>query len=172
MLHERATLASSFGPLSIGWRHRGHHALDHAGFELRAERLVHASARTERLEDEGVGVDGRGLLLEGAVEVAPKLGLAEAIIDLVSTGSTLVMNGLRPIGDGADYLEVRLAFGPTDDDRVITLTPIGSRWMGRSRALAGMREGPRTGLRSRRLRRGRADPRKDGQEHRPCRRER
>jgi ATP phosphoribosyltransferase len=37
--------------------------------------------------------------ISGAVEVAPRLGLAEAIVDLVSTGSTLVMNGLRPIGD-------------------------------------------------------------------------
>ena len=37
--------------------------------------------------------------ISGAVEVAPRLGVAEAIVDLVSTGSTLVMNGLRPIGD-------------------------------------------------------------------------
>jgi ATP phosphoribosyltransferase len=37
--------------------------------------------------------------ISGAVEVAPRLGLAEAIVDLVSTGSTLVMNGLRQIGD-------------------------------------------------------------------------
>src|SRR5438876_6048092 len=37
--------------------------------------------------------------ISGAVEVAPRLGLADAIVDLVSTGSTLVMNGLRPIGD-------------------------------------------------------------------------
>ena len=37
--------------------------------------------------------------ISGAVEVAPRLGLAEAIVDLVSTGSTLVVNGLRPIGD-------------------------------------------------------------------------
>ena len=37
--------------------------------------------------------------ISGAVEVAPRLGLAEGIVDLVSTGSTLVMNGLRPIGD-------------------------------------------------------------------------
>jgi ATP phosphoribosyltransferase len=28
-----------------------------------------------------------------------RLGLADAIVDLVSTGSTLAMNGLRPIGD-------------------------------------------------------------------------
>ena len=37
--------------------------------------------------------------ISGAVEVAPRLGLAEAIVDLVSTGSTLAMNGLRQIGD-------------------------------------------------------------------------
>jgi ATP phosphoribosyltransferase len=36
--------------------------------------------------------------VSGAVEVAPRMGLADAIVDLVSTGSTLVMNGLRPVG--------------------------------------------------------------------------
>ena len=39
------------------------------------------------------------IALSGAVEVAPRLGLADAIVDLVSTGSTLTMNGLRPLGD-------------------------------------------------------------------------
>jgi ATP phosphoribosyltransferase len=47
--------------------------------------------------DRGIPVDV--IPISGAVEVAPRLGLAEAIVDLVSTGSTLVMNGLRPIGD-------------------------------------------------------------------------
>ena len=35
--------------------------------------------------------------VSGAAEVAPRLGLAEAIVDLVSTGSTMVVNGLRQI---------------------------------------------------------------------------
>ncbi len=39
------------------------------------------------------------ITISGAVEVAPKLGLADAIVDLVSTGSTLVMNGLRSVGE-------------------------------------------------------------------------
>jgi ATP phosphoribosyltransferase len=39
------------------------------------------------------------IALSGAVEVAPRIGLAEAIVDLVSTGSTMAMNGLRPIQD-------------------------------------------------------------------------
>lgn len=35
--------------------------------------------------------------LEGAVEVAPRLGLAEAVCDLVSTGRTLKQNNLKPV---------------------------------------------------------------------------
>ena len=35
--------------------------------------------------------------VSGDAEVAPRLGLAEAIVDLVSTGSTMVVNGLRPV---------------------------------------------------------------------------
>jgi len=50
--------------------------------------------------------------ISGAVEVAPRLGLAEAIVDLVSTGSTLVMNGLRPIGDVLES-EAILVASPT-----------------------------------------------------------
>ncbi|MHB8323434.1 MAG: ATP phosphoribosyltransferase [Candidatus Dormibacteria bacterium] len=35
--------------------------------------------------------------VNGAVEVAPLLGVADAIVDLVATGTTLATNGLRPI---------------------------------------------------------------------------
>jgi ATP phosphoribosyltransferase len=46
-------------------------------------------------EDRKIKVDV--IPVSGAAEVAPRLGLAEAIVDLVSTGSTMVVNGLRPI---------------------------------------------------------------------------
>ena len=36
--------------------------------------------------------------VSGAVEIAPRLGLADAIVDLVSSGSTLRTNGLRSLG--------------------------------------------------------------------------
>jgi len=36
--------------------------------------------------------------LRGSVEVATKIGVADAIVDLVSTGSTLRVNGLRAVG--------------------------------------------------------------------------
>ena len=39
-------------------------------------------------------IDARIEFFSGAVEIAPKLGKADFICDLVSTGSTLVANGL------------------------------------------------------------------------------
>jgi ATP phosphoribosyltransferase len=36
--------------------------------------------------------------VSGSVEISPRLGLADAVVDLVSTGSTLRSNGLRSIG--------------------------------------------------------------------------
>jgi ATP phosphoribosyltransferase len=67
--------------------------------DLAGLRVATAHPRTTRrfFEDRGIPVDV--VPISGAVEVAPRLGLAEAIVDLVSTGSTLVMNGLRPIGE-------------------------------------------------------------------------
>jgi ATP phosphoribosyltransferase len=44
----------------------------------------------------GIGVEL--VPISGSVEAAPRLGLADAIVDLVSTGSTASVNGLRRIG--------------------------------------------------------------------------
>jgi len=44
------------------------------------------------------GVECELVPVSGSVEAAPRLGLADAIVDLVSTGSTMSANGLRPIG--------------------------------------------------------------------------
>jgi ATP phosphoribosyltransferase len=57
----------------------------------------HPNVTRRFFADQAIPVDV--ITLSGAVEVAPRLGLADAIVDLVSTGSTLAMNGLRPIGD-------------------------------------------------------------------------
>jgi ATP phosphoribosyltransferase len=43
------------------------------------------------------GVSFKSCLLNGAVEVAPRAGLADVICDLVSTGATLEANGLREV---------------------------------------------------------------------------
>ncbi|SEM96841.1 ATP phosphoribosyltransferase [Luteibacter sp. UNCMF331Sha3.1] len=41
------------------------------------------------------GVDAKVVMLAGSVEIAPRLGTADAICDLVSSGATLVANQLR-----------------------------------------------------------------------------
>ena len=61
--------------------------------------MATAHPNTARRFFANAGIDVDVIPISGAVEVAPRLGLAEAIVDLVSTGSTLVMNGLRPIAD-------------------------------------------------------------------------
>lgn len=63
------------------------------------------------------GVTASLVPVSGAVEATPRLGLADAIVDLVSTGTTLAANGLRRIGTlftsqavligGADAIERR-----------------------------------------------------------------
>jgi ATP phosphoribosyltransferase len=45
------------------------------------------------------GVECELIPVSGSVEATPRLGLADAIVDLVSTGSTMSANGLRPIGE-------------------------------------------------------------------------
>ena len=57
---------------------------------------AHRNVTSEYFEREGLNV---GVIpLKGSVEVAPKLGVADGIVDLVSSGSTLRVNGLRTIG--------------------------------------------------------------------------
>jgi tRNA threonylcarbamoyladenosine biosynthesis protein TsaE len=61
------------------------------------------------------------------------IGLPELLDD---GGVTLVEWGdvVAP-GLPQDYLEIRLAFGDGDDDRLVTVRPTGSRWQARQRVL-------------------------------------
>jgi ATP phosphoribosyltransferase len=69
-------------------------------------------------------VDVEVIALSGAVEVAPRLGLAEGIVDLVSTGSTLAMNGLRAIGDVLASEAILIANGDSAAHRAADVTAI------------------------------------------------
>ena len=82
--------------------------------DLAGLRVATAHPNTTRrfFESRVIAVDV--IPISGAVEVAPRLGLAEAIVDLVSTGSTLAMNGLRQIGDVLSS-EAVLVANPTAD---------------------------------------------------------
>jgi len=61
-----------------------------------------------------LGVDVELVPISGSVEAAPRLGLADAIVDLVSTGSTASANGLRRIGQLLESQAVLLR-GPAVD---------------------------------------------------------
>jgi len=68
---------------------------------------AHPEVTTRTLAEKGITV---GIVpLRGSVEVAPTLGLADAIVDLVSSGSTLLVNGLRPVATLLDSEAVLVA---------------------------------------------------------------
>lgn len=66
--------------------------------ELVGVRVATAYPRLTRLLLEERGIDAELVDITGSVEIAPRLGLAAAIVDLVSSGSTLRTNGLRSVG--------------------------------------------------------------------------
>jgi ATP phosphoribosyltransferase len=61
-------------------------------------RVATVFPRLAREELGGRGIDVKLVDVTGSVEVAPRLGLADAIVDLVSSGNTLRTNGLRSLG--------------------------------------------------------------------------
>jgi ATP phosphoribosyltransferase len=66
---------------------------DLAGLRVATAYPVSTRAVLDRL-----GVHAELVTVSGSVEAAPRLGLSDAIVDLVSTGSTASVNGLRRIG--------------------------------------------------------------------------
>ncbi len=57
---------------------------------------------------EGKDMDIRVIKIEGSVELAPLLGLSDAIVDIVETGSTLKENGLVIFEDNVAPISARL----------------------------------------------------------------
>lgn len=71
------------------------------------------------LDDHGVAVDL--VPLDGAVESAVRLGVADAVADVVSTGTTLRQAGLEIFGPVLLQSEAVLITGPTDVEATQTL---------------------------------------------------
>lgn len=66
-------------------------------YDLEGKRIATSYPRTLGEYLERKGVQARVIEISGSVEIAPSLDVADAICDLVSTGSTLKMNGLTAI---------------------------------------------------------------------------
>ena len=95
--------------------------------DLAGLRVATAHPNTARRFFESRSIPVDVIPISGAVEVAPRLGLAEAIVDLISTGSTMVMNGLRPIGDVLSSEAVLVANPAAHRERAAELTAIDTR---------------------------------------------
>jgi len=92
--------------------------------DLAGLRVATAHPNTTRRFFEARSIEVEIIPISGAVEVAPRLGLAEGIVDLVSTGSTLVMNGLRQIGDVLASEAILVANPLADRERADDLAAI------------------------------------------------
>jgi ATP phosphoribosyltransferase len=75
-------------------------------------RIASAFPRITRDFFERAGVRITLVPVSGAAEVAPHLGVADAIVDITSTGSTLRQNGLRELATVLTS-SARLIAGPT-----------------------------------------------------------
>jgi ATP phosphoribosyltransferase len=67
--------------------------------ELEGARIATSHPATTKRFFDARGIAITTVPLSGSVEVAPKLDIADAVVDLVSSGSTMLINGLRPIED-------------------------------------------------------------------------
>jgi ATP phosphoribosyltransferase len=92
---------------------------------------AHPTVTRRYFADRGIAVDV--VALRGSVEVATKIGVADAIVDLVSTGSTLRVNGLRAVGTVLDSQAILVGrAAETDHPRVRQVaTALGAVTAGR-----------------------------------------
>lgn len=93
------------------------------GFEGMRVATSHPNVTTQFFKGKSITITP--VPLRGSVEVAPKLGVADAVVDLVSSGSTMLVNGLRQIATILDS-EAALVAAPgrgADEDvaRVATM---------------------------------------------------
>ena len=73
-------------------------SFDYQGIEdLKGKRIASSYPNTVReyMSDKGVEADLH--IINGSVEIAPNIGLADAICDIVSSGSTLFKNNLKEV---------------------------------------------------------------------------
>ena len=67
--------------------------------KLEGKRIATSYPNLVRRDLETRGIDAKVVRLDGAVEISIRLGVADAIADVVSTGRTLRQQGLKPFGD-------------------------------------------------------------------------
>ena len=93
-------------------------ALEYSGIaELASKRIAtsYPGVLGKYLSERGVAADIHEI--SGSVEIAPSIGLADAVCDLVSSGSTLFSNGLREVETVMTSEAVLIARSGLDPER-------------------------------------------------------
>jgi ATP phosphoribosyltransferase len=65
--------------------------------DFQGKRIATSYPNTVRKFLSGKGIEADVHIINGSVEIAPNIGLADAICDIVSSGSTLFKNGLKEV---------------------------------------------------------------------------
>lgn len=101
LLYEEGVEVAELAPLGFGYCELVVATLRDAAFS-NPRQLLHARIATSYPESarryfRELGGEPEIITISGSVEVAPSLGLADAIVELTATGSTLLLNDLRRI---------------------------------------------------------------------------
>lgn len=101
LLHEEDVAVEELAPLGFGFCELVVAALRDAPYteprQLLKARIATSYPGSARRYFHALGGDPEIITISGSVEVAPSLGLADAIVELTATGSTLLLNDLRPL---------------------------------------------------------------------------
>ena len=79
--------------------------------DLDGKKIATSYPNTVRQFLEGKGIQAELHIISGSVEIAPNIGLADAVCDIVSSGSTLFQNNLKEV-EVLLYSEAVLAVSP------------------------------------------------------------
>jgi len=140
LLHESGTAASTAELLELGFGRSEFHFAAPPGVDevakLDGRRVATSFPGLVRRGAAEHGISVTPVELDGAVETAVELGLAEAVADVVETGSSLRAAGLEPLGAPVLRSQAVLVRGcePLDDDREEAVEVLVQRLRGVLRA--------------------------------------
>jgi ATP phosphoribosyltransferase len=101
LIHEEHVEVEELSPLGFGFCELVVATLRDAPYteprQLLNARIATSYPGSARRYFQELGGEPEIITISGSVEVAPSLGLADAIVELTATGSTLLLNDLRPI---------------------------------------------------------------------------
>lgn len=89
--------------------------------QLSGRRVATSYPRLVKNHLKSFGIDAEVVRLDGAVESAVRLGVADAVADVVSTGTTLRSAGLEIFGDPILKSEAILIKGPEVSDETLSV---------------------------------------------------